>query len=203
MVEVVKRALGPEESRTFEEEFRKLAIFFPQRRWLEILEDHKEEVREAVEIAKEKFDMPFAGMLAKGNTFGWRFITPQDVGQSTGWANDVTATGWQDWIGTATSPQAISENALLIVLGFYNLASTPLSVSAKIAVNQTTYPVVYMEPALKMGDIHVFELGKPLIIQPESNLHIRVNYATTGTDNLALLGLTIAKASYLSSESYG
>ncbi len=211
MVEGIE--LTKDEKDIFDAEFdRFLTTHFRERELIDIVTDHHDYLLGSAQVAKEKFTgNSFGGVHAGSSEFGWTYIRPEWIGNGTtsgllptsalSWAVTIASTGWQDWIASAASPVKLNKDALMVILGYQNYASAPKSSAVKATVGgQITYPVQYLEYALRSGNYSVYELAKPYRVLPEQVYNTRVKYSNLGTDELALFGLGFAKGTYLVTE---
>lgn len=209
MAEIPKEELSREGMEMFEAEFLSLpASFLADRQVVDVFENNKSFILECAKIAAAKFKASFYGVDAQTG-FGWQLIRPEhlqrlttDTGvTNTEWKRTVAAPGWADWIGTSTSPRKIKEEALLCVLGLFNLSPSPKAYAAVFKVQNITYPVWYFERAMRVqNSLKVYALPKPKAILPERNVYARLKYSATGEDETGILGITFAEASYLQTE---
>ena len=185
----------------FNTEFSRLmGIRLQQRDFLDAFTENKPYFEQQLGIAKEKFDGAlFAGVNSSADQFGMTYIRPEHVGR-TNWSQSITATGWQDWIGTNAVPEIINKDAMVVPVALANYSPSPLSSAAKFFDTSRIYPVWYLTPGFRFGNLSFYQLPKPITYNPNANFNIRAKYNSTGTDQLALLGLTFAKGAYLGKE---
>jgi len=212
--EIERKALTGDERTIFDLEFdRLLTLQLRERALIDIFAMHKAYVLESAEVAKEKFDSPFAGINAGSGQFGFTFIRPEHVfgkAAAAGAENIVTwdktittaslngaTNGWIDWIGTDASKAKIHKELLIVPLCLANYVQSPKAVAVKMHTSDRTYPVWNMEPIAKITDTKIFEIAKPFRVLPEGELYTEVKYEATGKDALAILGIAFAKGTYL------
>lgn len=200
MVEGIE--LTSDEKTIFDLEFdRFLTTHFREREMVDIVTDHKDYILGSAQIAKGKFiGNSFGGVNAGSSEFGWTNIRPEWWG-FTNWVVNVTATGWTNHIGSAASPVKLNKEALVVVLGYQNFAPATKSTAYKATIGgQNTFPVQYLEYALRTGNISIYETAKPYRILPEQTYNSRIKYDFIGVDELALFGVGFAKGTYLVTE---
>lgn len=200
MVEGIE--LTSDEKTIFDLEFdRFLTTHFRERELVDIVTDHRDYLVGSAQIAKEKFTgNSFGGVHAGSSEFGWTHLRPEWWG-NTNWVENIVATGWADWIGSAASPIKLNKEALAVIMGYQNFAPVSKATAVKATVGgQVTYPVQYLEYALRIGNISLYELAKPYRILPEQTFNTRVKYDFLGTDELAPFGVGFGKGTYLVTE---
>lgn len=200
MVEGIE--LTSDEKTIFDLEFdRFLTTHFREREMVDIVSDHKEYILGSAQVAKGKFiGNGFGGVNAGSSEFGWTLLRPEWVNK-TNWVANIAATGWADWIASAGSPVKLNKEALMVVLGYQNYTASPKSTALKPTIGgQITYPVHYLEYALRTGNMPIYELAKPYRILPEQTYNVRVKYDFLGVDELNLFGVGFAKGTYLVTE---
>ncbi len=211
MVEGIE--LTSDEKNVFDLEFdRFLTTHFRERELVDIVSDHRDYLLGSAQIAKEKFTgNSFGGVHAGSSEYGWTYIRPEWLGNAptsgslptaaSNWAIVIAATGWADWIASAATPVKLNKDALIVIMGYQNFAPAPKASAVKATVGgQVTYPVQYLEYALRSGNISLYELAKPYRVLPEQTYNTRVKYSSLGTDELALFGVGFAKGTYLVTE---
>ena len=192
--------LSQPEQDIFNTEFpRLMGIRMQQRDFIDAFEENKPYFLQNLIKAKGKFDSDFEGVNAGSDSFGMTFIRPEHVGR-TNWNQNVTATGWQPWLGTPTAQTQISKDALIVPVALANYSPSPLSSAIKWYDTSRIYPAWYLTPAFRFGNLSFYQLPKPISVMPSGKFNVNVKYNSTGTDNLALLGLTFAKGDYLNQE---
>lgn len=200
MVEGIE--LTQAEKDVFDMEFdRFLTTHLRERELVDIVSDHREYLLGSAQVAKEKFTgNSFGGVHAGSSEFGWTYIRPEWVNK-TNWVSLIAATGWADWIASAASPVKLNKEALMVVLGYQNFAPSPKATAVKATVGgQITYPVQYLEYALRIGNLSLYELAKPYRVLPEQTYNTRAKYDFLGTDEISLFGVGFAKGTYLVTE---
>lgn len=204
--------LSSDEQAIFDEEWDSfISRQYPQRELIDVFERHKSQVVEALKIAKYQIEADFGGINAGTNEIGWSSIQPNFI-LATGtptyststWrknylTSDVT-TMWKDFVGASGSQRQLSKYATMILLGVYDPVDVPKISAMKATIKGKEYPIWYMQEALQAG-AHIYELPKPMVIEKEQPMHLRVKVAQAGDDELSLLGIYFAKGDHLRDES--
>jgi len=205
--------LNESEQAIFDEEWDSfISRQYRERELIEVFERHKPQVVEALKIAKYQLEANFGGVNAATNELGWSPIQPNFILETSSTAkyststwketyltSDVT-TMWKDWIGTAAAQRAVSKYATMVLLGFHDPVDSPKISAIKANVKGKEYPIWYVREAL-LADVHVYELPKPMIIEKEQSMHLRVKVIQAGEDELSPLGVYFAKGDHLRDES--
>lgn len=200
MVEGIE--LTNDEKTIFDLEFdRFLTTHFREREMVDIVTDHKDYLLGSAQVAKEKFTgNSFGGVNAGSSEFGWTLIRPEWYGL-TNWIVNIAATGWANWIGTAAAPIKLNKEALAVIMGYQNFAPVTKATAVKATIGgQITYPIQYLEYALRTGNLPIYEAAKPYRVLPEQTFNTRVKYDFLGVDELSLFGVGFAKGTYLVTE---
>ncbi len=199
--------LDDTEQEVFDTEFERFAdVHLKQREFIDIFADHREYILETVQVAKNQFESEFGGIHATSNQFGWSMIRPEVIRTTSkaapvrDWNKDVTATGWDNLFGSSGSEVKVNEEGLVCILGYVNFSPSPKSVALKNIVMGDEKPVYYMEPAMKMSELSVFELPKPFRVLPLKTFYTRALYNSTGRDVLAPFGIYFGTGSHLREE---
>ena len=200
--------LTTEEQSVFDLEYTELVTAFtPYRQVQDIFMDRKDYVLNVCQMAKKQFTETFYGIDASGG-FGFTMIRPEhvrrlttDTGTThTTWEVAVGTQGWANWIGSATTANKLKKEALIVILGLIDYVPSPKASAMIAKFANITFPVWYFEFAMRYQGaqgVHVWKLPKPKVIFPDKPIYIQVKYTATGLDELALLGITFAKADYL------
>lgn len=184
-----------------------ISMHFPERDIVDVFEDNKEAIIEACQIAKFQLEMKFGGINARNNEFGWTVIQPNHLLATTTptyatstWnvdysTSDVT-TMWKNWIGTPTSQRQLSKYATMIVIGFRDPIALPKVSALKANLKGTTFPIWWVEEALRSG-LHIYQLPKPFVIEKEQSFNLEVKVSSAGRSELRPLGVMFAKGDHL------
>ena len=204
--------LNASEQEIFDEEWDAfISRQYPQREIIEVFERNKQPAIDALKIAKYQIEANFGGINAATNEIGWSPIQPNFLLATTTptyatstWkknylTSDVT-TMWKDWIGSSSSQRQLSKYATMILLGVYDPVDVPKVSAIKADVKSREYPIWYIRQAM-MADAHIYELPKPMVIEKEQPMHLRIKVAQAGDDELSPLGIYFAKGDHLRDES--
>ncbi len=203
--------LSQNESDIFNAEWDKfITLHYPQREFMDIFEDNKQQVLDAVKIAKFQLEVEFGGINAATNQFGWTMIQPNFVlataaptyATSTWMKNYATSdvtTMWADLWGTSTTDKQVSKYATMLLLGFYDPVDFPKISAIKAKIKGDEYPVWWIENALREG-IHIYELPQPIVIEKEQTYYIQAKIARAGDDELQPFGVYFGRGDHLRSK---
>lgn len=204
--------LTQDEQDIFNAEWDKfVTLHYPEREFMDIFEDNKQQILDALKIAKYQLEMEFGGINAATNQIGWTMIQPNHVlAQSavptyatTTWKKNYTTsdvtTMWAAttyWLGTNSVDFHVSKYATMILLGFYDPVDVPKISAIKANIKGEEYPIWWVENALKAG-IHVYELPQPIVIEREQTYTMQVKVASAGDDELQPLGVYFGRGDHL------
>jgi len=209
MAEYMATDLNDAEESIFEREWDMLwTKHFKVRDFIDLYQDHKENIKEAARIAKYQLDANFGGMNANTNEFGWMPIMPNFLlATSTPtyatrtWrqyiSTDDVTTGWKDWIGTSSSNLKLSKYATLIIIGFADPVEVPKIDALLAKIKGKDYPIWYMHDQMYETDYHIFELPEPVIIEKEQEFYIQELCARAGVSELRPIGVYFAKGDHM------
>lgn len=184
-----------------------VAIHYPQRDFVDVFEDNKQQILDALKIAKFQLEAEFGGIHASSNQIGWTMIQPNFVlatatpAYSTStWkknyaTSDVT-TIWKDLWGTSTTDLQVSKYATMILIGFYDPVDVPKVSALKAKIKGDEYPIWWIEHALRSG-IHIYELPKPIVIEKEQTYYFQAKIAGAGDDELQPFGVYFGRGDHL------
>lgn len=196
------------EETIFNEEWDKfVSMHFPERDIVDIFEDNKQEILDACRIAKFQLEMEFGGINARNNQFGWTPIQPNHllatatpIYATNTWNKDYTTSEviamWADWIGSTTSQRQLSKYTTMIVIGFRDPVALPKVSAIKANLKGTTFPIWWVEEALRAG-LHIYQLPKAFVIEKEQSFNLEVKVASAGRSELRPLGVMFAKGDHL------
>lgn len=206
---VTRESLTSEESALFEAEWDPfLTMHFKNRDVIDIFEDHKAALKEAVSIAKYELEATFGGFNAQSNEFGWMPIMPNFLLATTTptyatgtWNRHITTANvssrWIDWIGSSTSYRKIRKYATLALIGFANPVDEPKTGAILAKIKAKDYPVWYMQDAFEMSDYKVYELPAPIVVEKEQDMYLQTLAIQAGLDKLRPLGIYFAKGDHM------
>ena len=188
-----------------------ITLHYPEREFMDVFEDNKQQILDALKIAKYQLEMEFGGINAATNQIGWTMIQPNFVlaqdavptYATTTWkknyaTSDVTAM-WAYLWGSASTDFHVSKYGCMILLGFYDPVDVPKISAVKAKIKGDEYPVWWIENALKAG-IHVFELPEPIVIEKEQTNNVQAKCASAGDDELQPLGVYFGRGDHLRSK---
>lgn len=188
-----------------------VAKHYPQRDFVDVFEDNKSQILDALKIAKYQLEVEFGGINAKTNEFGWSPIQPNFLlataaptyATSTWKKNYTTAnvtTMWLDWIGSSTTNVQLSKYATMILIGFHDPVDLPKISAIKGLFKGDEYPIWWVEEALRAG-VHIYELPQPVLIEPEQTLYMQTKVYQAGDDELRPLGVYFGRGDHLRDKS--
>jgi len=207
-----RQTLNESEQEVFDEEWDSfISRQYPQRDMVDAFERHKSQIVEALKIAKYQLECDFGGVNAATNEIGWSPIQPTfilatdtptyDVSTwKKNYATSDVTTMWKDWIGSSGSQRQLSKYATMVLLGVYDPVDVPKISAIKADIKSKEYPIWYVHEALSVG-VHLYELPKPMVIEKEQPMHLRVKVCQAGDDELSLMGIYFAKGDHLRDES--
>jgi hypothetical protein len=204
----IKSDLTEKEMEIFNREFDAFAaIQLNEREFIDLYANHRDYILDTLKAAKNQIESEFGGMYCESGQFGWSPVRPDPIISTSKtatinhWNKDITAVGWANWIGSSGSEVKINEEGCLVTIGYLNYSPSPKAVAIKNNIMGTEKPVCYMEPAMKVGDLSVYELPKPFRVLPLKTFTSRVLYNATGRDVLAPVGVYFGTGSHLREES--
>ena len=144
----------------------------------------------------------FRGTFASGSEIGWGWLRPESIDETV-WSQTISASGWQDYWGSSSSPKTLNDESAIIILGLSNEAENPLVDEVKFTVVGKEASVLRLDE-IKYGDNmnNVPVQPSPTIIVIEKQkFHMRsYNNASSGTDRLRMIGLVAGTGTYLGTE---
>lgn len=154
------------------------------------------------QVGLKKFGGTFKGKHASGDEIGFSFIRPEHI-EETEWSQSISTAGWTDTFGTSGSKKQMNEDSLMGLMFVWNKAGTPIAEELKFSIDNQDFAPESLE-LLIFGDnnngVQVQPIA-PYYIGEKLLWYMRAyNSASSGTDQLALGGLTIGKGSYLNAE---
>lgn len=187
-----------------------ITTHYPEREFIDVFEDNKQQILDTVKIAKYQLEMEFGGVNCATNQFGWTMIQPNHVlAQSavptyatTTWkknyaTSDVT-TMWAYLFGTSSTDLHVSKYATMILLGFYDPVDVPKISAIKAKIKGDEYPVWWLENAFR-GGIHIYELPEPIVIEKEQTYNMQAKCSHAGDDELQPIGVYFGRGDHLRS----
>jgi len=204
--------LTQDEQDIFNNEWDKfVTLHYPEREFMDIFEDNKQQILDTLKIAKYQLEMEFGGINASSNQIGWTMIQPNYVlaqdavptYATTTWkknyaTSDVT-TMWAYLWGSSSTDFHVSKYGCMILLGFYDPVDIPKISAVKAKIKGDEYPVWWIEHALKAG-IHVYELPQPIVLEKEQTYNMQAKCASAGDDELQPLGVYFGRGDHLRSK---
>ena len=173
------------------------------RRMPELVMDHKEDFRRVAEIAKEKFNLKFGGVIATQGEFGVSFIRPLVLAYTT-WRLNITAVGWQNIWGSSgtniTMPDSSGSRAYIAFPAVISYSPSPKFQELLLGVKGNIAPIIPILPWNRIGDIYVAQLGATVLVGPGEGFYMRGNAEVTGEEWLAPFGLEFAIGNYMRTE---
>lgn len=153
-----------------------------------------------VEVMKNELSNPqFGGVTAKDTELGLSLIAPQHVGR-TNWSVSYNA----DWVTFASG--SMDEDAGILIIGLVSYSADPKLDAIKMQIGQTTFiPQVVSPIKLKDNKNQVAIWPLPATpITPKQTYTIQLHsdeYDANNppSDEVALLGVTVALGRYLNS----
>lgn len=203
--------LAQSETDIFNAEWDKfIAIHYPQREFMDVFEDNKQQVLDAIKIAKFQLEVEFGGINCSSNQFGWTMIQPNHVlataapAYSTNtwmknWATSDVVSMWADLWGTSTTDKQVSKYATMILLGFYDPVELPKVSAIKAKIKGEEYPIWWIENAVREG-VHIYELPQPIVIEKEQTYYFQAKIARAGDDELQPFGVYFGRGDHLRSK---
>lgn len=205
--------LTQDEQNIFNAEWDKfITLHYQQREFMDVFEDNKSQISDALKIAKYQLEMEFGGINAATNQIGWTFIQPNFVlaqsavptySTSTWMKNYATSdvvSMWADLFGSSTTDYHVSKYATMILLGFYDPVDVPKISAIKAKIKGEDYPVWWVEEAMREG-VHIFELPQPIVIEKEQTYYIQAKIARAGDDELQPFGVYFGRGDHLRNKS--
>lgn len=204
-----RTALTSEENEIFEGEWDPfLTRHFRSRDVIDVFEDNKAEIKEAIEIAKYELEASFGGVNARTNEFGWMPIMPNfllaaeaPTYETATWNKYVSTANvssrWIDYVGTDAASVKVSKYASLILLGFTDPTPEPKVAGILAEIKAVKYPIWSFGDAFSETDYHVFELPRPIIIETEQDMYLQKLCVSAGLDKLQPLGIYFATGDHM------
>ncbi len=188
-----------------------VATHFPERDFVDVFEDNKQQILDACKIAKYNLEAEFGGINAQTNEFGWSPILPNQILATTtptyststwrkNYATSDVTTMWKDWIGASGSEMQMSKYGCMIIIGFVDPVEVPKISAIKAKIKSTDYPIWYFDQAIRSG-LHIYELPKPFVVEPTQSMYLRAKVARAGDDEIQPLGVMFGKGDWLRNES--
>lgn len=209
MVEYQIVDLTSDEDKIVENEWDKLWTKHSRARELiDVYQDHKENIKEALRIAKYQLEASFGGVNARTNEIGWMPIMPNFLKATSTptyatatWrqyvsTSDVT-TRWKDWIGTSASNLKLSKYACMIIIGFADPVEVPKVDALLAKVKGVDYPIWPFGEQMTDTDWHVYELSAPIVIEKEQEIYIQELCGRSGVSELRPIGVYFAKGDHM------
>lgn len=184
-----------------------VAMHYPHRDFVDVFEDNKNQILDALKIAKFQLESEFGGINAKTNEIGWTPIQPNfllatttPTYATTTWkknlaTSDVT-TIWKDWLGSSSTNVQLSKYATMIVIGFHDPVELPKISAIKATIKGDEYPIWWVEEALRAG-VHIYELPQPFLIEKEQNIYLQYKVYQAGDDELRPIGVYFGRGDHL------
>lgn len=144
----------------------------------------------------------FKGKHARGDEIGFSTIRPEHIDE-TEWKQTISTAGWTDLYGTSAAPKANNKHSVLGIMGAANKAGTPIAEEIRFNIDSSFFSPESLEEMIFADNNNGKQIQPtaPYYIGEEINWHLRAfNNAASGTDKLALKGLTVGKGSYLNAE---
>lgn len=205
------------ENAIFENEWDKLwAKHTKARELLDIYQDHKDAIKEALKIAKYQLESTFGGVNAQTNEIGWGPILPNfllTASSATAYSvrtwNKYIATGdvvsastygWLDFIGSSTTSLKLAKYGTMIIIGFADPVDEPKIDAILAKIKGRDYPIWNFGESMSDTDWHVFELPAPIIVEKEQEIYLQELAGRAGLDKLRPIGVFYAKGDYMRSK---
>lgn len=204
--------LTEQEQNIFNAEWDKfITVHFPEREFMDIFEDNKQQVIDALKIAKFQLELEFGGINAASNQIGWTMIQPNFVLATTtpayststwmkNWDSSNVTTIWNDLWGSSTTYKQVSKYATMLLLGFYDPVDLPKVSAIKANIKDTEYPIWWIDHAIRSG-VHIWELPQPIVIEKEQTYYFQAKIARPGDDELQPFGVYFGRGDHLRNKS--
>lgn len=125
------------------------------------------------------------------NGFGVGELMPRQVGIPNDFWQMTVTTSYANWIN-----RNLSTDEYIIVTGIFNLTPDPSTTLIEPAANGVTLPIISIE-SLYATDVVRGWFSQPFVTRPSNNLTIAAIGRVAQTEQLGLLGHTVAKKSFL------
>lgn len=189
-----------------------VATHFPERDFVDVFEDNKQQILDGCKIAKYTLEAEFGGINAATNEFGWSPIQPNQLLATSAptyatstWKKNyttsqvTTSVGWDDFIGASGSEFQMSKYGCMVCIGFVDPVDVPKISAIKAKIKSTDYPIWYFDQAIRSG-LHIYELPKPFVLEPNMTMYLRRKVARAGDDEFQPLGVMFGKGDWLRNE---
>lgn len=199
-VEYAKTELSPDEERIFREQFDALIGFKGgvERR---LLESRMDKILEGLKVIKKKLnDAPFRGVYPEDTEIGFSLIRPKYLG-FTNWKVTLSV-GWQDWLGTFTSPFTVPDDIGMIIVGFKSYSAEPKLSEIRVKMGRKEF-IPYVVRHIKARDNDLGQAVYPiptLYLFPKDTVAIRFASDFGGEDEIEPIGIAFGLGRYLKSE---
>lgn len=154
------------------------------------------------QVALKKFGGTFKGKHAGGDEIGFSFIRPEHIDE-TEWSQSISTAGWTDLWGTSAAKKQMNDDSLMGVMFAWNKAGTPIAQELRFNIDNQDFSPESLELLIfadNNNGVAIQPLA-PYYIGEKITFHVRAyNSADSGTDKLAIGGLTIGKGTYLNAE---
>jgi len=152
----------------------------------------------------------FRGIYAEDTELGFTVIRPVHTKRGDGvgairdtWEHAVTAETWADWLcsSTANTGYLLDKRMGQIILGLKSFVSPePLASEVQFSIGRTKF-LPYDFRSIRLGDnkngVAIYPLPTMFVMPSTDELFADLYADKTGTENLALLGLTIGLGAFL------
>jgi len=197
-----RAALSREELGLFKAEFDTLFNVTDsiEKRMLQERFDTIQACTEAIKFALDS--KPFKGIAPADTEIGWSRIRPEHFGM-TNWKVSLTA-GWQDWLGSWTSPYTVPDDVGFIILGFKSYSATPKLAAVHVKVGRQEFvpiDVRFIKAKDNPNGVAIAPIPT-LILVPKVEVAIRFQSDETADDEIEPVGIAVGLGRYLKKESY-
>ncbi len=209
--------LNESEDKIFENEWDKMWVKHTiARELVDLYQDHKDAIKEALRIAKYQLESTFGGVNAQTNEIGWSPILPNfllTASSATAYStrtwnkyittSDVvsaTTYGWLDWIGSSTTSLKLTKYGTMIITGFADPVDEPKIDAVLAKIKGRDYPIWNFGEGMSETDWHVCELPAPIVVEKEQEIYLQELAGRAGLDKLRPIGVFYAKGDYLRSK---
>ena len=172
-------------------------------------------IKAGVEVAKEKFNAQFKGLLAGDNEIGIQLIRPGQIMRTAAtteaanntWSFSFAASG-DYYVGYSTSNTTaanIDKEVLLLVLGVaFTQGTAPTVEELYWTIGQTTYPVSVIRAAWFADNKNQVRACRthPMFLEPKQTVLVQSYSIAAATQELVLLGVAIGYGRFLRKTSY-
>lgn len=199
------QAMSQEEVRQFNIDYDRLMDEEESMRAARFLEMGRETFFELTRHIMNRANQQFGGSLASGDEIGLRLLRPDDLemgvtvatGTADSWLFTWTATGTQDFFGTAGDPVNLLDDSNaegLLIVGWSTNHPAPKTEAIrgnKFGRALYVHPLPWDLLANERGEVKVMEANPWFIAFPGEDFHYDGNVFVTGADVLRAVGIFV------------